>query len=108
MTIPESFRGHVSDFTLVLDYFKELKQRFIKNEKAEIGILLNKLCTMKYNDRSNVREHIFKMINTTLKLKPHKLNISEYMLVYLSLNSIFTFWAVQSELQLSEGIRDSQ
>jgi gag-polypeptide of LTR copia-type len=45
---------------------------------------------MKYNDRSNVREHIFKMMNTASKLKAHKLDISEDMLVYLSLNSLPT------------------
>jgi gag-polypeptide of LTR copia-type len=90
MTIPESFRGLVSDSTLALDYFKELEQRFVRNEKTEIGILLNKLSTMKYNGRSNVREHILEMMNTVLKLKAHKLNISEVMLVYLSLNSLLT------------------
>jgi hypothetical protein len=47
MTILESFRGPISDSTLALDYFKELEHNFVRNEKAEIGILLNKLCTMK-------------------------------------------------------------
>jgi gag-polypeptide of LTR copia-type len=73
-----------------MDYLKELEQRFVRNEKAEIGILLNKLCTMKYNGRSNVREHILEMMNITSKLKAHKLDISEDMLVYLSLNSLPT------------------
>jgi gag-polypeptide of LTR copia-type len=86
-TIPESFRGSISDFTLFLDYLKELEQRFVRNENAEIGIMLNKLCTMKYNDRSNVWKHILKMMNTASKLKAHKLDISEDMLVYLSFNS---------------------
>jgi gag-polypeptide of LTR copia-type len=45
---------------------------------------------MKYNDRINIREHILKMMNTALKLKAHKLDISKYMLVYLSLNSLPT------------------
>jgi gag-polypeptide of LTR copia-type len=45
---------------------------------------------MKYNDRSNVREYILEMMNTSLKLNAHKLNISEDMLVYLSLNSLLT------------------
>jgi gag-polypeptide of LTR copia-type len=88
--IPESFSDHVSDFTLVLDYLKELKQIFVRNEKTKINILLNKLCIMKYNDRSNVREHILEMMNTALKLNAHKLNISEDILVYLSLNSLPT------------------
>jgi gag-polypeptide of LTR copia-type len=82
--ISESFRGLVSDSTLALDYLKELEQMFVRNEKTEIGILLNKLCIMKYNDRSNVREHILEM------MKAHKLDISEDMLVYLSLNSLPT------------------
>jgi gag-polypeptide of LTR copia-type len=90
MTIPESFRGPISNSTLALNYLKELEQRFVRNEKAEIGIMLNKICTMKYNDRSNVREHIFEMMNTASKLKAHKLDISEDMLVYLSLNSLLT------------------
>jgi gag-polypeptide of LTR copia-type len=45
---------------------------------------------MKYNDRSNVKEHVLEMMNTASKLKAHKLNISEDMLVYLSLNSLPT------------------
>jgi gag-polypeptide of LTR copia-type len=85
-TIPESFRGPISDSTLALGYLKELEQRFVRNEKAEIGILLNKFSTMKYNGRSNVREYILEMMNIVSKLKAHKLNISEDMLVYLSLN----------------------
>jgi gag-polypeptide of LTR copia-type len=90
MTIPESFRGPISDSTLALDYLKELEQRFIRNKKTEIGILLNKLYIIKYNGRSNVREHILEMMNTTSKLKAHKLNILEDMIVYLSLNSLPT------------------
>jgi gag-polypeptide of LTR copia-type len=75
-----------------LDYLKELEQRFVRNENAQIGILLNKLCTMKYNGRSNVKEHILEMMNTASKLNAHKLDISEDMLVYLSLNSLLTFF----------------
>jgi gag-polypeptide of LTR copia-type len=90
MIIPESFRGYISDSTLALDYLKKFEQRFVRNDKAEIDILLNKLCIMKYNDRSNVREHILEMMNTASKLKAHKLDISEDMLVYLSLNSLPT------------------
>jgi gag-polypeptide of LTR copia-type len=90
MTIPESFRRLVSGSTLALDYLKELEQMFVRNENDEIYILLNKLCTIKYNDRSNVREHILEMMNTISKLKAHKLDISEDMLVYLSLNSLLT------------------
>jgi gag-polypeptide of LTR copia-type len=87
MTISESFRGPISDFILALDYLKELEQWFVRNEKAEIDIMLTKLYTMKYNDRNNVREHILEMMNTASKLKAHKLDISEDMLVYLPLNS---------------------
>jgi gag-polypeptide of LTR copia-type len=90
MTIPESFREPISDSTLALDYLKELEQRFVRNEKVEIDILLNKLCTMKYNGRSNVRDHILEMMNTVSKLKAHKPDISEDMLIYLSLNSLHT------------------
>jgi gag-polypeptide of LTR copia-type len=90
MTIPESFRGLISDSTLALDYLKGLEHRFVRNEKSEIDILLNKLCTMKYNGRSNVREYILEMMNTASKLKAHKLDISKDMLVYLSLNSLPT------------------
>jgi hypothetical protein len=45
---------------------------------------------MKYNGRSNVKDHILEIMNTALKLKAHKLDISEDMLVYLSLNSLLT------------------
>jgi gag-polypeptide of LTR copia-type len=75
-----------------LDYLKEFEQRFVRNENAKIDILLNKIYTMKYNDRSNVREHILEMMNTALKLKIHKLDISKDILVYLSLNSLPIFF----------------
>jgi hypothetical protein len=99
-TIPESFKGPVSNFTIVLDYLKEHEQMFVRDEKVEISILLNKLYTMKYNDISNVTEHILEMMNTTSKLKAHSLFVSQ-------LCSHF-FWAVEGELQLLEGIMDSQ
>jgi gag-polypeptide of LTR copia-type len=73
-----------------LEYLKELEQMFVRNKKTEIDILLNKLCTMKYNDRHNVREHILEMMNTASKLKAHKMNISKDMLVYFSFNSFPT------------------
>jgi hypothetical protein len=73
-TIPESFRGPIFASTLALDYLKELEQMFVMNEKAEIDIMLNKLCIMKYNGRNNVREHILEMMNTASKMKAHKLN----------------------------------
>jgi hypothetical protein len=55
MTIHESFRELVSDFTLALDYLKELGEIFVRNEMTEIDIMLNKLCIMKYNGIINVR-----------------------------------------------------
>jgi hypothetical protein len=64
MTISESFRGPISDSTFILGYLKELEQRFVRNEKVEIGILLNKLCTMKYNGKNNVREYILELMKT--------------------------------------------
>jgi gag-polypeptide of LTR copia-type len=60
----------------------------MKIEKTEICIMLNKLCTIKYNGRNNIKEHILEMMNTALQLKTHKLDISKDMLVYLSLNSL--------------------
>jgi hypothetical protein len=58
--IPESFRGHVSNFTLALDYLKEFEQKFVRNKKTKIDILLNKLYTMKYNDKSMSRSTFLK------------------------------------------------
>jgi gag-polypeptide of LTR copia-type len=92
MIIPESFRGPISNFTLILNYLKELEQKFVRNENVKIYIMLNKLCIIKYNDRSNVSEHILEMMNTASKLKAHKLNISEDILVYLFLNSLLTYF----------------
>lgn len=61
---------------------------FMKNEKAEICILLNKFCTVRYNDKCNVKERILKMSHIASKLKAHKLDILDDMLVYLALNSL--------------------
>ncbi|XP_078170183.1 uncharacterized protein LOC144564457 [Carex rostrata] len=87
-TIHESFRGPVSDSTLAKDYLKEIEQRFVRFENVEIDILLNKLCTMKYSGKSNVRKQILEMMHIASKLKGHKIDISDDMLVYLAFNSL--------------------
>ena len=68
-TIPEAFRGPVSESTMAKAYLADIEQRFVRNEKAEIGILLKEFCSKKYSGQGNIREYILEMSHITSKLK---------------------------------------
>ncbi|KAG7968142.1 hypothetical protein I3843_08G137300 [Carya illinoinensis] len=64
------------------------RQRFIEFDKAEIGDLMDRLMSMKYDGSSGVREYIMKMIHISSKLEALKIPIAEPFLVYHVLNSL--------------------
>ncbi|XP_054778298.1 uncharacterized protein LOC129286342 [Prosopis cineraria] len=57
--IPESFRGAVSEgITNAKDFLAEIEKRFAKSDKAETSMLLQRLISMKYKGKGNIREYI--------------------------------------------------
>lgn len=56
-TIPKCFRGHVSESTTTKEFLAYLEQRYVKNEKAEAGNLLKKLCSKQYRGIDSIRVH---------------------------------------------------
>ncbi|RDX86507.1 hypothetical protein CR513_32153, partial [Mucuna pruriens] len=58
-------------------FLKEIGQLFVKNEKAEMDILLAKLISMKYKGKENIRDYIMKMSNLASKLNSLKLKLGE-------------------------------
>ncbi|XP_052198292.1 uncharacterized protein LOC127805579 [Diospyros lotus] len=89
--IPEVFRGTISEkITAAKDFLADIEKRFAKNEKAEIGILLASLISMRYKGKGNIREYIMEMSHLASKLKALKLELSEELLVHLVLISLPT------------------
>ncbi|KAJ4773840.1 2-oxoglutarate (2OG) and Fe(II)-dependent oxygenase superfamily protein [Rhynchospora pubera] len=87
-SIPESFRGTVSDSTNAKEILGEIEKRFVKNEKSEICTLMAKLTSMKYNAKGNIREYVMEMSHLASKLGALKLDISKEIQVCLVLNSL--------------------
>ena len=87
--IPEAFRGAVSEkITNAKDFLAEIEKRFAKSDKVETSTLLQRLISMKYQSKGNIREDIMEMSNTASKLKALKLELSDDLLVHLVLISL--------------------
>ncbi|KAL2513398.1 hypothetical protein Adt_18998 [Abeliophyllum distichum] len=87
-SIPETFRGSISEEQNADKFLKDIEQRFAKNEKSETSTLLDNLISMRYKGKGNIREYIMEMSNLTSKLKALKLELSEDLLVHLVLISL--------------------
>ena len=90
-SIPEAFRGTVSEkFTTAKEFIEEIEKHFVKNDKAEMSMLLASLISQKYKGKGNIREYIMEMSHLASKLKTLKLELSEDFLVHLVLISLPT------------------
>ena len=72
-----------------MQYLKR-PDRFAGNEKVETSTILNKLVSMRYKWKENIREYIMEMSNLVTRLKALKLELSEDILVHLVLISLPT------------------
>ncbi|XP_020581374.1 uncharacterized protein LOC110025299 [Phalaenopsis equestris] len=82
--IPEAFRGAVSsEITDAASFLAEIEKRFAKSDKAETGILLKKLISMRFSGKESIREYIVEMSNIASKLKLLKLELPDDLLVHL-------------------------
>ena len=89
--IPEAFRGTISEtIKTAKEFLEEIKNRFTKNEKSETSTLLANLISMRYKGNGNIREYIMEMSHLALKLRAHKLDLCEDLLVHLVLISLPT------------------
>ncbi|KAA8515377.1 hypothetical protein F0562_019012 [Nyssa sinensis] len=89
--IPEAFRGTISEtIKTAKEFLEEIKNRFAKNEKSETSTLLANLISMRYKGNGNIREYIMEMSHLASKLRAHKLDLSENLLVHLVLISLPT------------------
>ena len=89
--ILEAFRGTVSEtIKTAKEFLEEIKNRFAKNEKFETSTLLANLISMRYKGNGNIREYIMEMSHLASKLRAHKLDLSEDLLVHLVLISLPT------------------
>ncbi|KAJ4728701.1 Retrovirus-related Pol polyprotein from transposon TNT 1-94 [Melia azedarach] len=87
--IPEAFIGTISEkITTAKDFLADIEKRFVKNEKAEMCILLTNLLSMRYKGKGNIREYILEMSHLASRLKVLKLDISDDLLVCLVLISL--------------------
>ena len=74
-------------------YLEALEKKFAKSKKAEVSALFVKLATLKYKGQKGIREHITEMVNLQCALKPHRVNISDELLIefiFLSLPKSFS------------------
>ena len=68
--IPEAFKGTLSEkITMDKEFLVDIEKRFVNNKKAEIGILLTNLISIRYKGKGNIREYIMEMSHLASKLK---------------------------------------
>lgn len=73
----ESFRGSMSEKVITdKKFLAKIKQRFVKNKKAETCTLLINLILMRCTDKDNIRDYIMKMSHLSSKLRALKLELS--------------------------------
>ncbi|XP_028196634.1 uncharacterized protein LOC114381560 [Glycine soja] len=87
-SIPEAFWGSISEGQSAKKFLEKIKQYFAKNEKAETSNLLDKIISMKYKGKGNIREYIMEISNLASKLKSLKLELGEDLFVHLVLISL--------------------
>ncbi|KAI3463620.1 hypothetical protein Pfo_020283 [Paulownia fortunei] len=87
-SIPETFKGAMSEEDSAKKFLEYIEKRFAKNEKAETSTLLANLVSLRYKGKGNIREYIMEMSNLASKLKALKLELFEDLLVHLVLISL--------------------
>lgn len=86
--ILKAFKGSMfQKITTTKEFLVQWKDICQWKEKAEIGMLLRSLISMRYTSKGNTREYILEMSHAA-KLKILKLKLSEDLLVHLLLISL--------------------
>ncbi|XP_034686757.1 keratin, type I cytoskeletal 9-like [Vitis riparia] len=82
-SILEAIRGAIPKESRAKTFLDQIANRFAANEKVETSTILNKLVSMRYKGKENIKEYIMEMSNLVARLKALKLELSENILVYL-------------------------
>ena len=87
--IPKAFKGTIFEtIKTAKEFLEEINNIFAKNEKSETNTLLENLISMRYKGNGNIREYIMEISHLASKLRAHKLDLSENLLVHLVLISL--------------------
>jgi hypothetical protein len=70
-----------------VEYLEKVKSRFTGSSKAHVSSLIKRLISEKYTG-DDVRDHILRMSNIAVRLKPLDLAIKDGFLIYLIFNSL--------------------
>ncbi|XP_057755600.1 uncharacterized protein LOC130974762 [Arachis stenosperma] len=84
-SIHKVFRGSITENKNAKQFLKDVEKFFTKNEKAEASSPLNKLVSMRYKGKGNIREYIMETSHLASKLKALKLELSEDLLMHFIL-----------------------
>lgn len=87
-SIPEAFRGSITEGKDANKFLEEIQPYFANNEKSEVKTIMAKLISMRYKGNDTIRKYIMKMSRLASKLKSSKLELSNDLLVNLILFSL--------------------
>ncbi|PKU73375.1 hypothetical protein MA16_Dca027755 [Dendrobium catenatum] len=68
-------------------FLRQIADRFAGSEKFKTSTILNKLVSMRYKGKENIREYIMKMSNLITRQRALKLELSDDIFVHLVLIS---------------------
>ncbi|XP_066316815.1 uncharacterized protein [Miscanthus floridulus] len=86
-TISDATRGSILDCDTAMEYLQKVESQFTDSSKAYASTLIKKLFNEKHTS-GGIREHILKMSNTALKLKPMDLGLKDVFLIHLVFASL--------------------
>jgi molybdopterin converting factor small subunit len=85
--ISEGIRGAIPECETAVAYLKKVESQFTGSSKAYVSSLIKRLISEKYTG-DGVRDHILRMSNVAVRLKPLDLAIKDGFLIYLIFNSL--------------------
>jgi hypothetical protein len=81
------YRGAIPDCATAVEYLEKVDIQFIGSSKVYVSTLIKRLTTEKYSG-GGVRDHILRMSNVVVRLKPPNLTMKDGFLIYLIFNSL--------------------
>jgi hypothetical protein len=85
--ISETIRRAIPDCVIAVEYLENMESQFTGSSKAYASTLIKRLTMEKYSI-GGVRDHILRMFNVAVRLKPLDLDIKDEFLIYLIFNSL--------------------
>ncbi|KAF7821800.1 UBN2 domain-containing protein [Senna tora] len=87
-SISESLVRAVPASNNAKNFFASIRERYVISSKAEVGQLMEKFISMKYDGVGGVGEYMLKMLNIAIKLGDLNSHVSDSFLVNHALNSL--------------------